>query len=197
MSMDHTAYKKEQLEYFKELIEGRATVSWRAWWNSNDAILKSQLKRPEYARLKFKRVKYAHEIIEANGIKVEWGAPAKRESYYANLCESVLDEKGRPEETFRRNAYNGASGDFIDGKFEKAREKLTKIISKLKKKGSLKAREELEDMQFDGEMMVTDEVDEEFGKALLKAVVSYGYGDDLTDFVVDRADEILKKFENA
>ena len=48
-------------------------------------------------------------------------------------------------------------------------------------------------MQYGGEMMVNCGVDEEFGQSLLEAVVSYGYGDDLTDFAVSNAEKTLKK----
>lgn len=193
--MDYNDYKEEQLIYFKDLIEGKATVSWRGWWNTNDETMKSQLKRPEYARLKFGHLKYAFKILEAKGIDVEWGTAAEKESYYATLHKSVLDENGRPNEEFRRKSYNGACGDFIDGNLESCENKLKKIITKLKKIGGLKAQEDLEGMQFDGEMMVNSKTDEGFGKALLEAVVSFGYGDDLTDFAVNKAEEILNNIK--
>jgi hypothetical protein len=40
-------------------------------------------------------------------------------------------------------------------------------------------------------------VDAEFGKLLLEAVVSYGYGDDLTDFAVERAESLLQEAQEA
>ena len=106
--MKHTLYTDEQLAYFKELIEGQARVSWRAWWNANESTLKKQLSSSEYSRLKFGLVEYAHKLLEANGIKVNWGAPAKRESYLAHMHESSLDETGKLKENIRRKSYNGA-----------------------------------------------------------------------------------------
>lgn len=140
--------------------------------------MKEQLKRPEYLRLKFGAVGYAREILEQNGIPVEWGPAARREAYYANLHESVLDENGRPLESFRRKAYQGACGDCLDGRPDEARRKLALIIQKLNRRGAMKARDALEEMAFDGEMMVSSGVDADLGKLLLEAVVSYGYGDD-------------------
>ena len=195
--MDYKDYNETQLVYFKELIEGRAAISWRAWWNSNQSILKSQLKRPEYIRLKFGLVEYAYKILEENKISTKWGVFAKKESYYANLHESVLDENGRLKESSRRCAYDGACGDFLDGEVEKGTEKLNKYIAYLKEMETIKSKSELEGMAFDGEMMINSGIDYEFGKAVLEAVLSYGLGDDLTDFAIETARGILDELENA
>jgi hypothetical protein len=85
----------------------------------------------------------------------------------------------------------------MDGRRDDARSKLASTIRKLRKRGALEAKDELEDMQFDGEMMVRSGVDAEFGVLLLEAVVTYGYGDDLTDFAVDRSESILQVIRKA
>ena len=195
---NHTAYTRKQLQYFSDLMKGRAPVSWGAWWKVNEATLKDQLKRPEYLRLKFRKVQYAWEILELNGIHIEWGSAAKREFYYANLHESVLDENGRPLESFRRKSYSGACGEYLGGRTHEARQKLASMISKLKRRGTMEAKDELGEMAFDGEMMVHSDVDAGFGRLLLEAVVSYGYGygDDLTDFAVERAESLLQESQD-
>ena len=40
--------KVEHLSYFKDLLEGRATVSWVAWFRRNEAELSKEMPRPAF-----------------------------------------------------------------------------------------------------------------------------------------------------
>jgi len=191
MGKNFKSYTNEQLEYFKNLIEGRAPISWRAWWNKNESILKNQLSSPEYARIKFGLVKYAYKILNANEINVKWDASSEKESYLANVDESCLDEFGRVKESVKKTLYNGAGGKFLNGENEQGKKILFQLISEVKNQPIMEAKELLESMEYEGEMMVDSGIEVEFGKALLEAVVSFGYGNDLADFAVSEAEKKL------
>ena len=40
--------RPEHLAYFKDLLEGRAEISWRAWFKKHDKELIQELPRREY-----------------------------------------------------------------------------------------------------------------------------------------------------
>jgi hypothetical protein len=182
--------RPEHLAFFKDLFEGRAAVSWRAWFKQNDAQLAQDLPRADYLRLKFHMLDEAERLLRQAGIEFTASPLAKREKYYSLLHESVLDECGRPKESFRRKAYNGAVGQFLDGEPAKAKETLTALLRKLKRRPMEKRIEELEGMCFDGEMDF-EYGDRELGRMMLELVTALETGDDLLDPAIFRAREVL------
>src|SRR5687768_8152671 len=96
------------LEYFKDLLEGRAEISWNAWIAANKDELERTLPRTEFLHLKFKNIEEAERLLTANGIPFEITDRGRQEKYFALLAPEVCDEKGRPKEEFRRKAYGGA-----------------------------------------------------------------------------------------
>jgi hypothetical protein len=182
--------RPEHFAYFKDLFEGRAAVSWRAWFKQHDAQLAQDLPRADYLRLKFHMLDEAEKLLRQAGIEFTVSPLAKREKYYSLLHASVLDERGRPKESFRRKAYNGAVGQFLDGEPAKAKETLTAFLRKLNRRPMEKRIEELEEMCFDGEMNF-EYGDRELGRMMLELVAALEFGDDLLDPAIFRAREVL------
>lgn len=184
--------RPEHLSYFVDLLEGRAEVSWHAWFAAHEAELARDLPRAEFLRLKFQKVKEAEKLLQSAGIPyTEDPSAARRERYYALLHPSVLDERGRPRPEFRRKAYNGVMGQLMDGDFDAARATLAKLIRRIRRHPAEKQAEELEDLCFDGEMELTLG-DPAVGRALLEAAASVPRWDDQVDPATDRARELLQ-----
>jgi len=189
--------RPEHLLYFKELLEGRADVSWNAWFPRHEAELARELPRAEFLRLKFQKLDEAEKLLRAAGVEYTPDpAAARRERYHALLDPSVLDQRGRPRPEFRRKAYNGALGQLMDGEVDAARATLGKFIRRVRRYPAEKQAEELEDLCFDGEMELTLG-DPEIGRVLLEAVASVPPRDDLVDPATDRARGLLGQSEPA
>lgn len=181
----------KHLTYFKDLLEGRAEVSWYAWFAPHEAELARELPRAEFLRLKFDKLDAAEKLLQAAGYSYTPDpAAARRERYYALLHPSVLDERGRPRPAFRRKAYAGALGQLMDGEFDAGRATLAKWVRRVRRYPVEKQAEELEDLCFDGEMEFTLG-DPAIGRVLLEAVASVPCGNDQMSPAIDRAQELL------
>jgi hypothetical protein len=71
------------LAYFKDLLEGRAPVSWHAWFKRNEAQLAQELPRAAFLRLKFHKLDEAEKILRQAGVEFSVSPLAKREKYYS------------------------------------------------------------------------------------------------------------------
>jgi hypothetical protein len=182
--------RPEHLAYFKDLFEGRAAISWNAWFKRNETQLSQDLPRMDFLRLKFHKLDEAEKLLRETGIQFSPSPLAKREKYYSLLGDSVLEERGRPKEAFLRKAYDGAMGCFMDGQPEKGKEILAKFLRKLKRRPVLVRMEELEGMCFDGEMQL-EYGEQETGRAMLEMVAALETGNDLLDPAINRARELL------
>ena len=182
--------RPEHLNYFKDLLEGRATISWQAWFKRNAESLQTELPRAVYLRLKFQNLDEAEKLLRESGIEFLASPQAKRERQYAQLHPSVLDENGRPLESFQRKAYNGAFGAFMDDQPEKGNALLRKFLAKINRGSSLKRGETLGDMCFDGQMEL-QLGNELIGRSILELIAELETGDDLIDPAIFRARELL------
>ena len=183
--------REEDLAYFKDIFEGRAEISWNAWFIRHEARLAVELPRMTFLRLKFNKLDAAEKLLHEAGVPIVPDALAlRRERYHALLHPSVLDDRGRPLESFRRIAYSGAIGKILDEESEAAKEILAKVIKRIRRYAAHRRADELGDMAFDGEMELTVG-HREIGLAILKAVASIPSGDDLCDHATDRARQLL------
>ena len=65
----------ECLRYFREAIERPGSVPpWAEWWQAHADVIRREFTRPEYLRLKFRKLPAAREILERRGLI----APARR-----------------------------------------------------------------------------------------------------------------------
>lgn len=184
--------RAEHLAYFKDLFEGRAEISWNAWFKRNESQLAQELPRMEYLRLKFDKMDEAEKLLRKAGIQFEISPLAKRERHYSLLHDSVLDEKGRPLAEFQRKAYDGAIGCFMDGSSEKGTEILAKFVRKAMRRPLLKRADAIGDLCFDGEMQLATG-DPAIGTAILELIAELDTGDDLLDPAIRRARELLQR----
>ncbi|EKE77808.1 hypothetical protein [Gallaecimonas xiamenensis] len=184
-------YTDEQLLYFEQLLIGKAELSWRAWWAQNEELLKQQLPRSEYLRIKFGLVRYAHQVLSDAGYTVQWGPAASREAFFANLHESVLDGKGKPSKTHRLTMYDGALASLEAGNVQEAVGKVRKIIQRALIGREEHQIEEICSMQFDAEMMLTGGVDFDFGLIIANEIASIGDDDDILGTPIRYARELV------
>lgn len=184
--------RPEYLAYFKDLFEGRAEFSWNAWFARHDEELRKELPRAQYLRLKFQKLDEAERSLRDAGIDFTTSPVARRERYYSLLHPSVCDEKGRPSEAFRRKAYDGAYGKFMDGDVAEGRRILEAYAKKLKRKSVARRAEELADFAFDGSMEFQDG-DARLGRAMLEIVAGFELGDDRLDPPILNARQALEE----
>ena len=182
--------RPDHLGYFKDLLEGRATISWNAWFRRNESELSQELPRMAFLQLKFGKLDEAERLLREAGIDFSISPLARREKCYSLLHESVLDEDGRPKESFRRKAYGGAFGHFLDGQLEEGKKTLAAFLRKLKRRPMRERVEELSDFCYDGEMEF-EYGDGAVGQAMLELVAALETGDDLLDPAINRAREVL------
>lgn len=180
----------EHLAYFKDLLEGRAGISWNAWFKHNQQALSEQLTCADFLRLKFDKLDEAERLLRQAAIPYVISPLAKRERHYALLHDSVLDDKGRPLLSFRRNAYDGAFGQLLDGHASQGEATLAAFLKKLKRQSAVARAEAVADLCFDGEMELAlgEQV---LGIAMLRAVAALSTGDDLLDPSIERARQLL------
>jgi len=162
--------RDEHLQYFKALFEGRADISWRAWFAQNEAVLKAELPRAVLLRLRLNGLEEAEKLLKEAGVEYTTDPSAlRRERHFASFDPSLLDERGRPREDLRRKAYGGVFGMILDGEHDQARKRLEAEIRKIRRKPVLEQMADLADMCFDGETEFTNG-NREIGRALLEAV---------------------------
>ena len=184
--------RDEHLQYFKALFEGRADISWRAWFAQNEAVLKAELPRAVLLRLRLNGLEEAEKLLKEAGVEYTPNPSAvQRERHFASFDPSLLDERGRPREDLRRKAYGGVFGMILDGEHDQARKRLETEIRKIRRKPVLEQMADLADMCFDGETEFTNG-NREIGRALLEAVASVPWGDDLLDPETQRARKLLE-----
>lgn len=180
----------KHLEYFKELFEGRARVSWNAWFEANRQELEQSLPRAEFLRLRFKKLDEAERILKAHGIPFEITAKGKQEKRFSLYALEVCDEFGRPKAEFLRKAYDGAVGEFMDGRVEAARDRLVKYVKKIKRKPIEVRESEFADLCFDGEIEI-QLGNADLGRILLEPLAAMKILDDRIDPMIFRARELL------
>jgi hypothetical protein len=186
-------FPAEYLTYFKDLLEGRAEISWHGWFAQNQTALQERLPRAEYLRLKFKMIDEAERLLIANGIPFAITPHAKRERYYTTFSPDVCDDKGRPNEKIKRTFYDGAFGLYMDGDTEKAAAYFIEYVKKIRRmRNRVKQDEELGGLLVDGESEFTFG-DEKLGRMMLEPIADLELFSDQVDFSIFEACKILGK----
>lgn len=184
------AMHPDHLAYFKDLLEGRADISWNAWFKRNQQSLSAQLTRADFLRLKFNKLDEAERLLQQAAIPYVPSPLARRERHHAMLHDSVLDEQGRPLLSFRRKAYDGALGQLMDGDVAQAEATLATYLAKLRRQSSGPRAEAVADLCFDGEMELVYGT-QAIGITMLQTVAAIAEGDDLLDPSIQRAQHLL------
>ncbi|QIL79436.1 hypothetical protein G7047_05605 [Diaphorobacter sp. HDW4A] len=170
--------RPEHLAWFKDLLEGRASVSWVAWFKRHETELANELPRAAFLRLKFNHLDEAEPLLRKAGIDITPSPLAKRERLYATMHPSVLDENGRPKETFRRQSHHGTFGFFGDGDLAKGTEALRACLREMKGYPITTHAQMLQDFCFDAEMEL-QYGNEKIGRTMLELIAALETDDDL------------------
>lgn len=187
------ALTADDLQYFKDLIEGRDVPSWHPWWRANEPRLRETLPRADFLRLKFGRVPEMAERLKAAGVDFTWSPKGRREAAYARLHASAVDEQGHPLPEFRKRAYDGAVALFQAGDSAGGEKQLKKVLQRIRRmRDEVERGDELAGMQIDGEQLC-DEGETAAGLALLRAVARWETDSDLESPAVDYAREALRR----
>lgn len=184
------ALDPRHLEYFKDLLEGRAELSWNAWFAANNTELEQTLPRAEFLHLKFKKTEEAERLLQANGVDFTITPEGRREKRFALFAPEVCDERGRPREEFLRRAYDGAIGEFMDGRHPEAAERVRNFVRKLQRRPIPVREEEFADLCFDGEMEILAG-NPALGRILLTPLADLKMFDDRIDPMIFRARALL------
>lgn len=182
--------RQEHIEFFKELLEGTAKVSFLGYFPKNEAYFKEALERASFLRLKFTPMEEIQAILDKNGIAYTLSENAiKREKYFLGFHKDVLDENGKLKISHKSTIFNNSLGYYLDGKLDEARlslEKYLGIAEKSKKKYSF---EKFQDVVSFGEMEI-EFGDKALGKFILTVVSSlprqYSSIDDITVYAAEK-----------
>lgn len=116
---------QQHLDFFKQILEGKALYAFGVYLKKHEQSLKKQLPRGQFLRLKFKPLEEIEIILQQNNITYQLNPQAiKREKYLLCFHDSVLDENGFPTAAFEASLFNGAAHDFLNSAPEKASQKL-------------------------------------------------------------------------
>jgi hypothetical protein len=181
------------LNYFKDLIEGKEVVTWKVFWKENSKDFEKDLSRTDFLKLKFNKIDFGEQILKENNIPFTWSSKGKQQKVWANLHESVCDENGKPLLSFRRKAFSGAFGAYLDNKYELSTNKIKKHIKNiLNEKDQIQRSNLLNDAEFDAEVFL-DEGYNEFAFSVLQEISEIETFDDLLIPAIQYAKLRLKK----
>ena len=120
---------KEHLQFFKDLIEGKAQISFLGYFPTHEKSIKESLERASFLRLKFTPFDEIEKILSSSEITYfRDEAAIKREKYFFSFHKDVLDENGKLKTSHKHSLFNHAAGQYLDGAIEDARLSLSKYL---------------------------------------------------------------------
>jgi hypothetical protein len=187
---------ERHLVYFKELLEGNAGISFRAYLSNNEDSLRKQFSPARFARLKFKSIDEIIKILDEENVSYSINDHAVRnEKYLATFHLDALNEQGRLKEGFKDTLFKGTVHNFKT-KGEEAVLTLYKYIEYPKKINNKKNIEKLQDIEFFAELELSLG-DESLGLFLLKALASIEHQLSEVDDIVLKAQEAVMKHDSS
>ncbi|WP_339803674.1 hypothetical protein MKY19_13955 [Paenibacillus sp. FSL R5-0744] len=187
---------ERHLVYFKELLEGNAEISFKAYLSNNEDSLRKQFSPARFARLKFKSIDEIIKILDEENISYSINDHAVRnEKYLATFHLDALNEQGRLKEGFKDTLFKGTVHNFKT-KGEEAVLTLYKYIEYPKKINSKKNIEKLQDIECFAELELSLG-DESLGLFLLKALASIERQLSEVDDIVLKAQEAVMKHHSS
>ncbi|MFZ6745784.1 hypothetical protein ACO0LC_21375 [Undibacterium sp. JH2W] len=120
---------KEHLQFFKDLIEGKAQVSFLGYFPRHEESIKESLDRASFLRLKFEPFEEIEKILGSSGVTYfRDEAAIRQEKYFFNFHKDVLDENGKLLASHKRSLFNNSIGHYLNGALEEARLSLSKYL---------------------------------------------------------------------
>ncbi|MCR8842548.1 hypothetical protein NQ117_02530 [Paenibacillus sp. SC116] len=187
---------ERHLIYFKELLEGNAELSFRAYFSNHEDSLRKQFSPARFARLKFKSMDEIIKILDEEKVSYIINVQAVRnEKYLATFHPDVLNEKGRLKEGFKDTLFNGTAHDFKTKGENVAVLTLHTFIEFPKNINNKKNIEKLEDIEYfaETELWLGDR---NLGLFLLKVLASIECQFSDVDDIVRRAKETVTKHQS-
>lgn len=187
---------ERHLVYFKELLEGNAEISFKAYLSNNEDSLRKQFSPARFARLKFKSIDEIIKILDEENVSYSINDHAVRnEKYLATFHLDALNEQGRLKEGFKDTLFKGTVHNF-KAKGEEAVLTLYKYIEYPKKINNKKNIEKLHDIECFAELELSLG-DESLGLFLLKALASIERQLSEVDDIVLKAQEAVMKHHSS
>lgn len=187
---------ERHLVYFKELLEGNAVISFKAYLSNNEDSLRKQFSSARFARLKFKTIDEIIKILDEENVSYSINDHAVRnEKYLATFHMDALNEQGRLKEGFKDTLFKGTVHNFKT-KGEEAVLTLYKYIEYPKKINNKKNIEKLQDIECFAELELSLG-DESLGLFLLKALASIERQLSEVDDIVLKAQEAVMKHHSS
>lgn len=187
---------ERHLVYFKELLEGNAEISFKAYLSNNEDSLRKQFSSARFARLKFKSIDEIIKILDEENVSYSINDHAVRnEQYLATFHLDALNEQGRLKEGFKDTLFKGTVHNFKT-KGEEAVLTLYKYIEYPKKINNKKNIEKLQDIECFAELELSLG-DESLGLFLLKALASIERQLSEVDDIVLKAQEAVMKHHSS
>lgn len=186
--------EKKHLDYFKDLVEGNASVAFSAYLRKNEQSLKEQFARAQFLRLKFDSIDEIIKILDESGIEYKLSnASINMEKYLMNFHPDVLDENGRIKKSHRDTMFNGAVRLFYveKNKAKSALHKFLGIPKRLSEGGSI---EHMEDVEAFAEIELRYG-DVDLGLFLLREIASIGRQYTDVDDITTRVRERLREYD--
>lgn len=184
------------LVYFKELLEGNAEISFKAYLSNHEDSLRKQFSPARFARLKFKSIDEIIKILDEENVSYSINDHAVRnEKYLATFHLDALNEQGRLKEGFKDTLFKGTVHNFKT-KGEEAVLTLYKYIEYPKKINNKKNIEKLQDIECFAELELSFG-DESLGLFLLKALASIERQLSEVDDIVLKAQEAVMKHHSS
>ncbi|MEK4236987.1 hypothetical protein [Paenibacillus sp. FSL H7-0714] len=187
---------ERHLVYFKELLEGNAEISFKAYLSNNEDSLRKQFSPARFARLKFKSIDEIIKILDEENVSYSINDHAVRnEKYLATFHLDALNEQGRLKEGFKDTLFKGTVHNFKT-KGEEAVLTLYKYIEYPKKINNKKNIEKLQDIECFAELELSLG-DESLGLFLLKTLASIERQLSEVDDIVLKAQEAVMKHHSS
>lgn len=187
---------ERHLVYFKELLEGNAEISFKAYLSNNEDSLCKQFSPARFARLKFKSIDEIIKILDEENVSYSINDHAVRnEKYLATFHLDALNEQGRLKEGFKDTLFKGTVHNFKT-KGEDAVLTLYKYIEYPKKINNKKNIEKLQDIECFAELELSLG-DESLGLFSLKALASIERQLSEVDDIVLKAQEAVMKHHSS
>lgn len=185
--------QQDDLNYFKNIIEGKTNMTWKYFWKKNSERLKKELPKREFTKLKFGKLNRASEILTELDIEFKWTKKADYHQAISNFSDDFCDHLGYPILSTQRQLYNGAVGDFLDGNTDTAKLKLNTYIKEIESiKDEILQSEKINDLEYDASSFI-NQGQPEIGIEILKLIVNrFNNFNDLTQPAVNFAKEKLK-----
>jgi len=141
------------LEYFKNLLQGEADISYSAYLWKNELEFKNLFPRGQFLRLKFSPFEEMESLLSKAGIEYTVDAHAVAlERYYLLFEKSALDERGKLTSNHIDNMFDGAIRHYRDGALELAEKCIQNYIGLSRKPPSSLQLERFEELAFVAEI---------------------------------------------